>query len=122
MSTQTTWPEGVIARYLTVGGATVDLAHIELNDEAKATQATCTGCRAVKRSEWANHYHSYGTSNYVAFQDQNKGDCNAREWAQSHADTCRALPMPSASTASGPAVEPEAKRRLWLPIRRTKNA
>ncbi|MEV8101089.1 hypothetical protein [Streptomyces sp. NPDC088135] len=121
MSTQTTWPEGVIARYLTVGGATVDLSHEDLSDKAKATQAACTGCQGSQQSKWADQYHSYGTSVYVDFQNRDKGDRNARSWAQSHADTCRALPMPSASTAPAPAINPEPKRRLWLP-RRAKTA
>ncbi|WP_329203938.1 hypothetical protein [Streptomyces sp. NBC_01435] len=117
MSTQTTWPENVIARYLTVGGATVDLSHEDLSDKAKATQAACTGCQESQQSKWADQYHSYGTSTYVDFQNPDKGDRNARSWAQSHADTCRALPMPSAPAVLTPAAEPAPKRRLWLPAR-----
>ncbi|KQX27527.1 hypothetical protein ASD97_24820 [Streptomyces sp. Root63] len=118
MIAQTAWPENVIARYLTIGGATVDLTHVAITEDTKATRSTCTGCLTTERSHWRNQYPS-STGGYVDFQDRDKGDRNAREWAQSHADTCRALPMPSAESASvPPAAEPEPKRRLWFPTRR----
>jgi hypothetical protein len=32
----------------------------------------------------------------VNFQDQGRGDQEARDWAQDHAEKCRALPNPAA--------------------------
>ncbi|ETK36095.1 hypothetical protein [Microbispora sp. ATCC PTA-5024] len=75
----TAWPEGVIARYLTVGGATVDI-RVEKDDcgEGDDHVAACTGCTST-----------FGSS---------KSDWNlqfmVRPWAQSHAEKCRAMPKP----------------------------
>ncbi|MEU7066917.1 hypothetical protein [Streptomyces sp. NPDC046161] len=93
---ETTWPEGVIARYLTVGGATVDVAH-KLNvftpPEPVATLATCTGCGA---DDTTSHYRNvwHGSLDHGAFGEEH--DQAARRWAQSHAETCRAMSKPTA--------------------------
>lgn len=63
------WEAGVIARYLTVGGATVDLT-----GGGHATRYRCTGC-------------GDGT-------DIGGNEGRAREIAQGHAEKCRALPRP----------------------------
>lgn len=93
---QATWPEGVVARYLTVGGATVDITELHTlppNPEPYATSAACTGCPATKE---AGHYRSvYG--DYGGSWDEHEPEAaeqKAREWAQAHAETCRALPKP----------------------------
>lgn len=65
-----TWPDGVTARYLTVGGATVDLT-----GTGERTYVRCTGCGFGKGLWWAEEY--------------------ARERAQGHAETCRAMPRPA---------------------------
>lgn len=68
------WPEGIIARYLTVGGATVGIT-VETADPANPLYVPrCGGC---------------GTT---APHDLDEYD--ARIWAQTHAETCRALPRP----------------------------
>ncbi|WP_405944728.1 hypothetical protein [Streptomyces sp. NBC_00932] len=115
--TPTAWPENVIARYFTlagpsVPGATVDLTHEDMSDTAKATRATCNCCQESGQFEWADQYPRHCRPGYVDYQNQRKGDYNARSWAQSHAETCRALPAPSPA-------EPEPKRRFWLPGQRT---
>lgn len=69
---QTAWPEGVIARYLTVSGATVDL-RAERSDGAYIDSGDCTGC---------GFHIDWGPLKY------------ARQKAQAHAETCRALPRP----------------------------
>lgn len=75
MTTQTTsWPENVTARFLTIGGATVDLLAA---DKWNPAQALCLGC---------------GTSN----RDGGPGSIDPKRWAQTHAETCRAIPKPSA--------------------------
>ena len=67
-----TWPAGVIARFLTVGGATVDVSENGLS--------CCTGCGHNNRARW---FGAQGTTETLA-----------REWAQAHAETCRAMPRP----------------------------
>ncbi|MFI9154517.1 hypothetical protein [Streptomyces sp. NPDC053367] len=64
------WPNGVIARYLTLAGATVDLRG-GLSD----TTSSCTGC---------GEYEYPNSESYV------------RRRAQAHAEVCRALPRPKA--------------------------
>jgi hypothetical protein len=70
-TTAAAWPEGVIARYLTVAGATVDIR--EGSYDATDQTGTCTGC---------------GTS-------YTRGPALTREWAQVHAEKCRALSRPA---------------------------
>ncbi|WP_236241142.1 hypothetical protein [Streptomyces sp. CC228A] len=67
----TAWPKSVIARYLTVAGATVDLTGC-----GDHTYYRCTGCG----------YTTHGISVIERV---------ARERAQGHAETCRALPRPA---------------------------
>lgn len=90
------WPEGVIARYLIDTGATVDLTH-QMNmltpPEAYATLANCTGCPA---SSEHNHYRLvWGMTVQREEHQPGAADEDARAWAQSHAETCRALPRPA---------------------------
>jgi hypothetical protein len=95
----TTWPEGVIARYLTVAGSalgredlSVDVRHdtFYLSDiEPNVTVARCGGCDAYRTEEWKAHAHRVSNGSSEA-------DAEAREWAQSHAEKCRALPRPTA--------------------------
>jgi hypothetical protein len=66
------WPDGVFARYLTVAGATVDLVKAK-PESGYVDGGDCTGC----------DYHIDWTP--VKF---------ARQKAQAHAETCRALPKP----------------------------
>lgn len=70
----TPWPENVIARFLTIGGATVDLLTA---DKWNPTQSLCLGC---------------GTSN----RDGGPGAIDPKRWAQTHAETCRAMSKPTA--------------------------
>lgn len=94
---QTAWPEGVIARYLTVGGATVDLTvryTLPPEPEPFATLASCTGCPAAKET---SHYRARYTSTEPFGVDEHipeAADEEARVWAQAHAATCRAMPKP----------------------------
>lgn len=86
------WPEGVIARYLTIGGATVDIEHDTLYaDDAKpnVSSAKCGGCPAYSNTEWASRADRFDNGSSWA-------DSDARAWAQSHAETCRAMPKPTA--------------------------
>jgi hypothetical protein len=93
-----TWAQGVIARYLTVGGATVDLTY-RLNfltpPEPFATAATCTGCPKSKEfGHWRNVYQFDGGQ--AEKHCPEAAETDARAWAQSHAEKCRAMPRPTA--------------------------
>jgi hypothetical protein len=72
--TQTAWPEGVIARYLTVTGATVDI-------DSQST-SRCTACHETDADD--------------RFVSRGNSESRARRWAQRHAEKCRALPRPTA--------------------------
>ncbi|MYR36338.1 hypothetical protein GTX14_04620 [Streptomyces sp. SID4944] len=100
MITQTAWPENVIARYLTAGGATVDLTHrltVHNPPEPFATLATCTGCPVTEeRGHYRTYYPSGGfLGDAVEEHEPEAADAQARAWAQSHAETCRAIPKPA---------------------------
>lgn len=89
------WPEGVIARYLTVGGATVDLTHdmhYLADAEPNLTIARCRGenCHAHHQELWSHHAYRSDNGSNGANQETGK-------WAQAHAETCRAMPKPAAS-------------------------
>lgn len=85
MTTQTTtWPEGVIARYLTDAGKAladpgITVALSECPDTGDIA-GSCRGCEAT-----------FDDSNYIC-RDLDTG----RHWAQEHAETCRAMPKPTA--------------------------
>src|SRR5688500_10783698 len=58
---QVPWPEGCIARYWTVAGATIDITHGDrttptddgIGETRNHTTATCTGCPAAEEfSHW----------------------------------------------------------------------
>ncbi|MGW7053106.1 hypothetical protein [Streptomyces sp. NPDC054887] len=98
-TTQTAWPEGVIARYLALGGATVDLMHrltVTNPPEPFATSAACAGCPAREDfSHWVGSgAHFDGT--YKEQRDEEQANEKARVWAQAHAETCRSMPRPTA--------------------------
>jgi hypothetical protein len=69
---QPPWPKDVIARYLTIGGATVDVTGGGLH-----TGYQCTAC-------------PYGSSGPTRHENY------AHKAAQAHAETCRGLPRPTA--------------------------
>ncbi|WP_107055243.1 hypothetical protein [Streptomyces sp. NRRL B-1381] len=73
MTTQTPWPEHTLARYLTVGGATVDIDELNMS--------RCTGCNEDDSDD--------------RFVSRGNPLRRARRWAQSHAETCRAMPKPA---------------------------
>jgi TPP-dependent indolepyruvate ferredoxin oxidoreductase alpha subunit len=71
------WPEGVIARYLTVGGVADPNATVDITDKGEDTywryDTACAGCPHADM-----------------FTDLD----DARDDAQAHAERCRALPRP----------------------------
>lgn len=93
------WPEGVIARYLTVGGATVDLTRTRDPQDEDAcewdeTRAACTGCTNASVERWDTRPYIQLISTEHAEQ---RATQLTRAWAQAHAEKCRALPSPEAA-------------------------
>lgn len=91
ITTETVWPEGLIARYLTVGGATINISHdtLYLSDtEPSVTIAQCGGCDARHNEEWGQYAYRYNSGSRAADEEVGK-------WAQAHAEKCRAMPRPS---------------------------
>lgn len=92
---QNAWPEGVVGRFVNVGGATVDVI---LNKDRTFAQAACTGetCNATESPfNYEAHFLGCGYSPVEAAQmtlDASRED--AAKWAQSHAEKCRAMPRP----------------------------
>jgi hypothetical protein len=81
-----------IARYLTVGGATVDIAHDTFylyDTEPTASVASCGGCAANHSERWT--VYAYRCNN-----GSSGADAEAGKWAQAHAEQCRAMPKPTA--------------------------
>jgi hypothetical protein len=93
------WPEGVIARYLTVGQATIDIRETgpRENDRTRyATVAACGGCGEDHTECWEWDVYSYsGESHVIPREDAIvRAEARARAWAQPHAERCRAMPRP----------------------------
>ncbi|MCY0962788.1 hypothetical protein [Streptomyces sp. H27-H5] len=89
-----------VARYLTVGGATVDLTVIEqLHSHSDgidlfrgSTVAECAGCPASKEFDhWRLVWKRDGGQ--VEEHHPEAADRDARAWAQAHAEKCRAMPQ-----------------------------
>ena len=87
----TTWPEGVVARYLTVGGATVDITYTPSED----LRARCQGARCQWTSG-ATTEVSYGDSDETIVQRIDAALPPLQWDAQAHAEMCRAMPRPAA--------------------------
>ncbi|KOU50560.1 hypothetical protein ADK55_18635 [Streptomyces sp. WM4235] len=114
MSTEP-WAPEVIARYLTVGGATVDITEKAIERTEGETgygpigngysgyrqptelvditlTALCSGCTATDEHEFTDLY-AYARKGFL---DELKPWQSPKTWAQSHAEKCRALPRPTA--------------------------
>jgi hypothetical protein len=76
----------VIAQYLTVGGATVDITK-----HRTSVTAHCNGCPDTS----SNHWWPDDDSPYNVEAQERMAIEAARRWAQSHASTCRAMPKPA---------------------------
>ncbi|MEU3078527.1 hypothetical protein [Streptomyces laurentii] len=78
-------PLPVIARYITVGAAHVVIREIDLGRDGERiwnTFAECGGCPDTGHWQWTSDSDT----------DRETAEIQARAWAQTHADTCRALP------------------------------
>lgn len=90
----------ILAQYLTVGGATVDITEDASGDEP-ATITTCLGCGTGNSARWDLAYYTapigpgYPERTATARSDaRRQAEREARTWAQDHASTCRAMPTP----------------------------
>jgi hypothetical protein len=100
----TAWPEGVIARYLTVGGANVDIT-VQINHDNIADEdglslvdishlATCTGCGSMAKAYSDRGIDDTEQARRTAIDLTSPKGLEIKEWAQSHAEECRAMPRP----------------------------
>lgn len=85
------WPDGVVARYLTVAGATVDITDASARDYIIAT---CTGERCGWQERTGLDGYIYDTPEQTQARIEERLPENQRA-AQAHAETCRALPRPA---------------------------
>jgi hypothetical protein len=93
-----TWAPGVLARYLTVGGATVDITQRRRYiDETQLVDgiATCTGCGTDDRFGSVDPECSGGPEHALKRNTE-----DARRWAQRHAEKCRAMVNPDGNGGS----------------------
>lgn len=102
------WPDGVEARYLTVGGATVDITattepgkpytHDYGNGVTGRPQecinltllAACTACKDHDENKYDGLFDT--VMDRVLESPYGR---DAQRWAQRHAEKCRALPRPT---------------------------
>lgn len=93
------WPEDVIARYLTVGGATADVL-----DKTSPWQsgfghnlsAACTG-ELCDWTSWGPEFWFGAEENPMSDSDYRSAVDRLRLGAQAHADKCRAMSRPAAA-------------------------
>ncbi|MFJ3699516.1 hypothetical protein ACIPW9_36230 [Streptomyces sp. NPDC090052] len=98
--TPTAWPENVLARYLTRGDATVDITEIDRNERGGGvyqTVASCAGCLKEERHQWEDGFYDFNSQFHPLSRDEaiQRSETKARNWAQAHAETCRAMPKPT---------------------------
>jgi hypothetical protein len=88
----TTPPTDIIARYLTVAGVALSnpALHVEIDNDGQVRTAACTGCTHKQRFS-GSHLREHYSDEYVAAATEEE----ARSWAQSHAQICRAMPAPT---------------------------
>jgi len=83
------WPDDVIARYVTVAGATVDITY---TSHSSLLLATCTGCDHVDRTDTGGMAYDPPEKEQARIEQHLPAN---RELAQAHASVCRALPRPA---------------------------
>lgn len=84
-----TTPSTVIAQYLTVGGATVDITHEPYKG---GLFARCLGCTWHHRARTEDKYDDTPEQTAARIDEAMP---EARNHAQAHAETCRAIPRPA---------------------------
>lgn len=87
MTAEEPWSADVLARYLTAGGAHIDL--VEVTD---AIEAICPACPTPQSNR---HPFDQTAYEHGETRDWVKAVEAVAEWAQAHAATCRAVPRPA---------------------------
>lgn len=110
---QAAWPEGVIARYLTVAGVVDPAAYVEITASTTAAEpfqqeymygykgrpqecinltltAECNGC---KDNDEVEYEQVFATALDRVLESSYGRE--AQRWAQAHAEKCRAMPRPA---------------------------
>jgi hypothetical protein len=94
----TEWPEGVVARYLTIAGATTDIKAVGIDRQTSIgtiTDITITAyCQGCRQRDVSTHLGMDASTLGDDFFTSSLCD-DARAWAQAHAEKCRALPAPT---------------------------
>lgn len=101
MTNQQPWPANVVARYLTVGGATADVIH-DATDKRPVYFSVTHTVRGACTGELCEASFTYGGEcTYYPDADPIQDDEDFRRyvaevqvWAQGHAEKCRAMPRP----------------------------
>lgn len=90
---ETTWPAGVIARYLTKAAEILgERITVDVIETREGHQARCRGCQYTS----FDYTPEYALSVVDGRACARPTDVLASDWAQSHAETCRAMPRPTA--------------------------
>ncbi|MDD9383127.1 hypothetical protein M8Z33_42075 [Streptomyces sp. ZAF1911] len=95
--TATVFPK-LIARYLTVGTATVEITETGPRDDNGSggdTVSTCTGCHTVETDGWNTTSYSFADEpiHRSVTEAASNAEARSRQWAQRHAESCRAMPL-----------------------------
>lgn len=90
---ETVWPAAVIARFLTKAAEILDEPiTVDVVETQEGHQARCNGCQQAS----FDYTPEYALSVVDGRACARPTDLQACEWAQSHAEVCRAIPRPTA--------------------------
>ncbi|MFK8844710.1 hypothetical protein [Streptomyces sp. Ac-502] len=99
----------LLAKYLTRAGEAMRDASLavsvneidrdERGGSVHATVSACGGCPDTERAYWENGFYDYGGRwrPLTGQESRQRAEREAREWAQAHAEKCRAMPGSEAS-------------------------
>jgi hypothetical protein len=90
------WEPGVVARYLTVAGATVDITY---TSHRGLLTATCNGCGDIEHTDTGGWLSDPPEKEDARVE---KALPESRLLAQTHAEKCRALPRPKTAAEPTP--------------------
>lgn len=87
------WPAGVVIRFATLCGATVDITRTETGADI-GFAAACTGCLDTHTATARCDYQADGPALPPTTHSIAAARRRVCAWAQEHAERCRALPCP----------------------------
>lgn len=90
-------PAGLVARYAAVGGGVVEVVERSGyfgRTEPTETHAACSACPAARTIEWGwSAWNEQADIPQEDFDESGRRSTpQVREWAQEHAEKCRAMP------------------------------